>query len=51
MTRDEMHRCRWCKGLFNDKDCTLDPILGFICPNNCTAPFIQPAYESPLNAD
>lgn len=44
-----MHRCPWCKGLFPDDQCTLDPVLGLVCPNQCRPPFVQPEYESPLN--
>lgn len=49
MKRDEMMRCKHCKKLFPDKDCTLDPILGLICPNGCKPTFEQPPYESPFN--
>ena len=47
--RDDMHRCPYCKGLFKDNDCVLDPILGLVCPSGCVKPFIQPEYEPPNN--
>lgn len=51
MKRDDMHRCPYCKQLFADEQCTLDPIRGLICPNRCEPPFNQPPYESPLTND
>lgn len=45
--RDEMMRCKHCKKLFRDDECTLDPLLGLICPNGCKEQFVQPPYESP----
>jgi hypothetical protein len=49
MKRDDMYRCKWCKGLFPDNKCTRDPITGvYICPNQCVEPFNQPPYESPI---
>ena len=49
--RDAYFRCPVCKKLYADKDCTLDPIKGYICPNNCERPYDQPPYESPLQCD
>lgn len=47
--RDKMHRCPYCKKLWPDEDCILDPIKGYICPDGCVEPFIQPEYELPTN--
>lgn len=46
--RDDYFRCPVCKQLFEDKLCVLDPVKGFICPNNCERSFEQPPYESPF---
>lgn len=48
MNRDKCFRCHICLELWNDEDCEVDPDKGFICPNGCEAPYIQPEYESPL---
>jgi hypothetical protein len=47
--RDEYHRCAICKKLFRDEDCILDPVKGYVCPNNCQPSYEQEPYESPLN--
>lgn len=30
---------------------SLDPVKGYICPNQCERSYQQPPYESPLNDD
>ena len=47
--RDDYFRCPICLGLFPDSECSLDPIKGYVCPNNCIRTFEQPKYESPFN--
>ena len=49
--RDDCTRCPICRQLFADKDCTLDPIKGYICPNGCEPSYDQPKYETPLQDD
>lgn len=50
INRDDYFRCPVCSILYSDIECTLDPIKGFVCPRQCSKPFIQPEYESPLNS-
>lgn len=49
--RDKCNRCKICKELWNDNECEVDPVRGFICPNGCEPSYIQPPYESFLNSD
>ena len=49
MKRDSYHRCRYCKGLFRDEECTPDPVKGLVCPNACQPSFEQPPYEPPTS--
>lgn len=49
--REDYFRCPICKRLYNDNECELDPIKGYICPNNCVIPYEQPVWESPLNSE
>lgn len=47
--RDDYYRCRICKGLYLETECTWDEIKGFKCPKQCVEPFNQPPYELPTN--
>jgi hypothetical protein len=50
MTRDDYHRCKYCKKLFKDEECIPDPDTGELqCPNGCKETFTQPPYEAPTN--
>lgn len=50
MTRDDYHRCRFCKKLWQDAECIPDPDTGVLqCPDGCKEPFTQPPYETPTN--
>lgn len=48
MKRDDYFRCKFCKGLFPDAQCVLDPVEGLQCPQGCKPQYEQPPYESPL---
>lgn len=47
-----MHRCKYCRVLFEDVKCIPDPATGALqCPNGCKPSYDQPAYESPFQSD
>jgi hypothetical protein len=47
--RDDYFRCKVCKKLYADEECSRDEKTGaFICPLGCVEPYNQPEYESPL---
>jgi hypothetical protein len=54
MSRDDYHRCKYCKKLFKEEDCTREvdnegQSTGYQCPNGCQPTFEQPPYEPPTN--
>lgn len=49
--RDKCFRCPICLNLWNDNECEVDDIKGYICPNGCEKSYEQPPYESPLNSN
>lgn len=49
--RDDYFRCSICGGLFETKECYLDPIKGYMCPNGCEESYVQPKYEKPTIDD
>lgn len=49
MKRDDYFRCRYCKKLFTNDECAIDPTKGYQCPNGCEEEYNQPPYELPTN--
>jgi len=52
--RDKMHRCKVCKKLFRDEECTITINAdgtsdGLKCPNECVPVYQPTEYELPTN--